>query len=211
MDHIYKNKEEIISTLVKNTDIVLDVGFWGQGVSIKDPNWVHSILKKNAKVVYGLDTDFEENRLDNKEHYIKSNAENFSFPVKFDVIFAGDLVEHISNLGLFLDACKHNLKPHGRLIITTPNCFGLFNMAEKITKREPTVNSDHVCYFNEKTLKQLLSKNGWRVVSFDSLYSLENQFKESWKKKTLNVIYRIISFFTTKFIETIVVVTEPVT
>jgi len=38
------------------------------------------------------------------------------------------------------------------------------------------------------------------------MYSLEYDIKESSKKKFLNVIYRILSWFTPKYYETLVVV-----
>ena len=129
---IYKNKTEFIKGNIKNTDVVLDVGFWGQAIQIDDDNWVHKILKDKAKEVYGLDLDYDETLF--KDNYLKANAEDFDFDVKFDVIFASDLIEHLSNPGLFLNACKRNLKPNGRIIVTTPNTYNLFNLFSKISR-----------------------------------------------------------------------------
>ena len=42
---IYKNKEDLIKKIIKSTDIVLDIGFWGQGIDHNNPNWTHGILK----------------------------------------------------------------------------------------------------------------------------------------------------------------------
>jgi len=195
----------MIKCLIKREDTVLDVGFWGQGVSVNNKNWVHKILKNQAKEVYGLDLDFDESLLADTALYKKASAENFDFNNKFDIIFAGDLIEHLSNPGLFLESSSRNLKEGGRLILTTPNCFNLFNITEKITKYEPTVNIDHTCYFNTKTLKRLLEKNGWWVMEISYLYKLETLHTESVKKKFLNIIYKILSRFTTKYLETLVV------
>lgn len=205
---VYKNKTELIEKLVNVNDIVLDVGFWGQGININDKNWVHNLLLNKAKSVYGLDLDFDLDRLSNKENYKKASAENFDFDLKFDLIFAGDIIEHLSNPGLFLDSCTRNLKPDGKLIITTPNCFGFFNLTEKISKDEPTVNKDHTCYFNKKTLTQLLAKNNWQVDDISYLYSLELNYQQSLKKKFLNIIYRLISKLTPKFSVGLVIVAK---
>lgn len=210
MIKIYKNKAKLIEELVKSTDVVLDVGFWGQGVNVNSSNWVHNLLKKCAKDVYGLDINFDSPKFLSPEKYKKGNAENFDFNTEFDVIFAGDLIEHLSNPGLFLLSCARNLKKGGRLIITTPNCFNLFHLAEKIVKSEPTVNPDHICYFNYKTLKQLLIKNGWEPVETGFLYSLDVDYRESYKKKFLNVLYYIISKLTPKFMETLMVVAKKI-
>jgi len=205
---VYKNKRELIKDLIKSEDVVLDAGFWGQGTNIKSKNWVHSLLLNQSKKVYGLDLDFNLKELANKENYQKGSAEDFDFNVKFDVIFSGDIIEHLSNPGLFLKACRRNLKKGGRLIITTPNCFNLFNLAEKISKGEPTVNKDHTCYFNRKTLEQLLKKNGWTAVQTAYLYSLEVDYQESLKKKFLNIIYYLLSKFTHKYITILVIVAK---
>ena len=204
---VYKNKKDLIESLIRPEDVVLDVGFWGQGVTVDDQNWPHKLLKHRARDAYGLDLVFDTNKF-SQEKYFEASAEDFLISTTFDSIFAGDLIEHLSNPGLFLGNSKKHLKPDGRLIITTPNCFSLFNLTEKITKYEPTVNKDHTCYFNHKTISQLLGKNGLSVESAGYLYSLDVEFKESWKKKVLNILYKFISIFTPKYLETIVVVAK---
>lgn len=156
---MYYNKKDLIDTRVNRQDTVLGVGFLGQGIKKGSLHWPHILLQQNAKEVYGLDVELDE-EFKNNSLYREASAEDFSFPVKFDVIFAGDLIEHLSNPGLFLECCKKHLKQNGRLILTTPNTFNLFNIAEKLTKREPTINEDHTLYFNDKTLLRLLVKNG---------------------------------------------------
>ncbi len=206
---MYRDKQELIEREIRNTDRVLDIGFLGQGIRKDNPKWPHALIRRRAQEVFGLDITLDDEfRAD--PHYIEGNAENFLLPVQVDVIFAGDLIEHLSNPGLFLDSCKRALLPCGRLIITTPNTFNLFNLAEKLTKREPTVNPDHTFYFNSKTLLKLLEKNGMRAETVDYLYTLGYGHAESWKKKALNMIYAVLSKFTTKFAETLVVVAVPI-
>jgi len=202
----YKNKELMLDDLLSKDDEVLDVGFWGQGVSISDENWPHRLLKKRIDSVYGIDIVYDESQLENKEHYFKQSAEEFSINKKFDVIFGGDLIEHLSNPGLFLNCSAKHLKGDGRVILTTPNAFNLFNIAGKIMNKEPVVNRDHTCYFNNKTIKTLCEKNGFEVEKIGYIYSLGVNYKESYKKKVLNSIYKLLSLFTFKYYETIVVV-----
>ncbi len=206
----YHDKRALILATVGKDDVALDVGFWGQGTSIDDPNWPHRFLQDAAKEVYGIDMDFDDARLPGpKERYVKGNAERFEIPVRFDVVFAGDLIEHLSNMGDFLASVRAHLSPRGRLVLTTPNCFNLFNLTEKLSKYEPTVNSDHTVYFNYKTLGKLLEKNGFEVERFAYVYRLDTHHAESWKKKFLNLVYRFLSLFTDKFMETLVVVAVP--
>lgn len=202
---MYYDKLELLSKHVASTDTVLDVGFLGQGIQKNNTRWPHALLKQRAKDVYGLDLCLGSEYKDNP-HYLEASAEQFAFPVKFDVIFAGDLIEHLSNPGLFLRCCAAHLNPNGRLILTTPNTFNLFNLAEKLTKREPSVNPDHTVYFNSKVLRKLLEKNGMGAREVGFLYTLGYDHAESWKKKFLNGIYWILSQFTDKFIETVVII-----
>ncbi len=207
---IFKNKKEIISALVNKEDTLLDAGFWGQGTTSRSSDWVHTLLRARAKEVWGIDTAYDEKSVPgNPNQYRQANAESFSIDKKFDVVFAGDLIEHLSNHGLFLDCAKRQLAPGGRLILTTPNAFNLFNIAEKFSKGEPTVNADHTCYFNDKTLRHLLKKNGWRIERVDVVYSLGKLHHESWKKKVLNGVYWLFSLFTSRFVETLVAVAVP--
>jgi len=205
---IYRNKKELIEELISPDSMVLDVGFWGQGINISNKNWVHNLLLNRSKKVYGIDLDFDIKKLKNKDNYQKASAENFDFDVKFDIIFAGDLIEHLSNPGLFLESSSRNLKKSGKLIITTLNCFNLFNITEKISKSEPTVNKDHTCYFNRKTLEQLLQKNGWQADKIAFLYSLDVDYKESFKKKILNILYYLLSKITSKYITVLVMIAK---
>lgn len=205
---IYKTKGDLISAAVRESDTVLDVGFSGQGIREGSGQWPHALLEKRAASVYGVDLDLPERYL-HDPRYQRASAEDFRFPAAFDVIFAGDLIEHLSNPGLFLKACRAHLKPAGRLILTTPNTFNLFNLAEKLTKREPTVNPDHTLYLNDKTLGVLLRKNDFRIAETGYVYTLGYGHKESAKKKLLNLAYWLLSKFTDKFMETLVVIAEP--
>ncbi len=208
---IVRNKVELLDTLISKDDTVLDVGFWGQGKTFEDPTWPHKLLRDRAKDIYGIDLVYDESVIpENERHKYKiAAAEDFNFDEKFDVIFAGDLIEHLVNPGLFLDNAKKHLKPEGRLIMTTPNTFNLFVMAGKLTRPEPPINSDHTFYFNKRTISKLLEKCGWEVSQFGFMYTLDYTHKESLKKKFLNLIYFILSKFTPKFYETMVVVARP--
>ncbi len=200
---IYSGKKALIEHVVTKNDVVLDVGFFGHGITTEHENWPHRFIK--CRELFGIDIVFDDMLFPDTKHYSHQSAEGFSLPTKFDVILALDLIEHLPNPGLFLTACRNHLKPGGKVIISTPNCFNLFNLTEKITKTEPTVNGDHTCYFNSRTLKTLAKKSGLELKHIDYIYSLGSHFKESWKKKCLNVLYKVLSTFTHKYMETIVV------
>jgi SAM-dependent methyltransferase len=161
---VYRDKRSFITSLVKPNDVVLDVGFWGQGVPKNDPDWLHGILLDRVKDVWGLDVQYDESKLPDPHKYRKASAEDFDFERHFDVIVGCDVIEHLFNPGSFLQSCARNIKNGGRLIITTGQCYNLFSMASKLTHTEPIENHDHTCAFSHRLLRQLLQKNGWAIV-----------------------------------------------
>lgn len=205
------NKVELFNRLIKQTDVVLDVGFWGQGTTYENPSWPHRLLKDRAADIYGIDMVYDEAALPtgDRHKYQKATAEDFRLDKKFDVIFAGDLIEHLVNPGLFLANAEKHLALGGRLIITTPNAFNLFAIAGKLTRPEPPTNSDHTFYFNRRTIETLFRKCGWSITQFGFVYTLGKTHKESLWKKFLNGVYFLLSKRTTKFYETLVVVATP--
>lgn len=84
-------------------------------------------------------------------------------PNSFDVVLAGDIIEHLSNPGKMLDGAKHALRPDGRLIVSTPNSMGLPAHLRYVTGRFHE-GLQHVLCFNAITLDQLLTRHGYKVL-----------------------------------------------
>lgn len=85
-----------------------------------------------------------------------------------DLVIAGEIIEHIENLGGFLDATRQLLVPGGELIITTPNPYALTNVLLAFLRRE-VQNDDHVGWQSWRTLDTLLARHGYergRVVYY---------------------------------------------
>lgn len=193
-----KDKSELfkeIYTLIKSKD-VLDVGCIEHTAiaKIKNPFWVHDFLNDNCNVL-GIDIlNNDINTLSKKGYNMKvANAETFELSKKFDIIFAGELIEHLSNPGLFLQQSKKHLKKGGLVILTTPNTFyapRLFGCIKKVND-DPLVNKEHTNWFSPSTITTLLEREGFDVISikrFDAASQLET-FKSKFKKginKTFN-------------------------
>lgn len=76
---------------------------------------------------------------------------------KFDVIIAGEVIEHVSDAGSFLEKYLPNLSDSGVYILTAPNAFCLTS-AIRLLRGIETVHEDHVSYYSYFTLKKLLSR-----------------------------------------------------
>jgi 2-polyprenyl-3-methyl-5-hydroxy-6-metoxy-1,4-benzoquinol methylase len=87
----------------------------------------------------------------------------------FDVILAGDIIEHLSNPGRVLDQIARLAGPHSRLVITTPNAFGLPRMIRFVLGRF-LENDEHTLSLNVENVRNLLMRHGFEVESLDTCY-----------------------------------------
>ncbi len=169
---------------------VLDCGVAGdKDVSMESSHWVHRIIHDNAKSTLGIDYDKTAVEKLKRNGYgcVYGDCQNFNLHRKFDVIFAGELIEHLENPGQFLDCAKKHLNNGGLLIITTPNqfsmvrhiasCFGLLNE-----------NREHVMVHNEKTITNLLERKGFKVKEVD--YFTNPSFYEIGRLRLIRKILR---------------------
>ena len=81
-----------------------------------------------------------------------------------DRVVVGDVIEHVDQPGSFLDGLQCLCRPNGRLIIATPNAHGLLSAAIVILRGMELNHPDHVVAFTWRTLTELASRHGWRVV-----------------------------------------------
>lgn len=187
-----KTREEIILEWVKGPN-VLDIGCTDHIVRDESPYWLHQYLRSKFPRVIGIDIS-EENlsimRSLGYEDLYQMDAETFSIDESFDTVVAGELIEHLSNPGLFLDRVRSHLKPGGRLIITTPYVFAIFyNLYANLKFPKTCQNSEHTHWMCIETMRQLASRHGFKERYFDIVmdYRLDNS---SWK-------YRIFAWVIT--------------
>jgi SAM-dependent methyltransferase len=86
----------------------------------------------------------------------------------FDIVIAGEIVEHLHRPGDALDGMRRKLAPGGRLLITVPNAFCLRRMI-RIPFGWEMVHEDHVAYYSHRTLTRLLTAHGY-AVEFAAAY-----------------------------------------
>jgi 2-polyprenyl-3-methyl-5-hydroxy-6-metoxy-1,4-benzoquinol methylase len=146
---------------------VLDVG---AGSGIDRPDWMHAAVASVATEAVGveLDADLAARARERGFNVVAANAETLDLGRTFDVVWAGELIEHLSCAGGFLDGARRHLEAGGRLVLTTPNAFAVSNFVYRIGGR-PRVNRGHTCWYDETTLSQLLERHGYEVVEVSYL------------------------------------------
>ena len=142
---------------------------------LADGTLLHCRIENLARVQYGIDIDaagigllrgagYRNLAVGNVEEVL--SAKPFG-DVEFDVVVAGEVLEHLSNPGFFLDSLRPLLKsPSALLALTTTNatCAYRFLFAA-LTGRE-CVHPDHVSYYSQSTLCRLLRDHGYSVERF---------------------------------------------
>jgi 2-polyprenyl-3-methyl-5-hydroxy-6-metoxy-1,4-benzoquinol methylase len=88
---------------------------------------------------------------------------------KFDIVIAGDIIEHLSNPGRMLDGIKRFCRADTRVIITTPNAFGAPNYLRYSAGRFHE-GAEHVMSFNEQNLVTLLQRHGYAVAELHTCF-----------------------------------------
>jgi 2-polyprenyl-3-methyl-5-hydroxy-6-metoxy-1,4-benzoquinol methylase len=84
---------------------------------------------------------------------------------QFDVVVAGELIEHLNNPGRFLRGVRRFVAPHGRLILTTPNAFGVKFFMHALAGRDRS-HPDHALLFSVSTLQCLLTRHGFQPLEW---------------------------------------------
>lgn len=176
-------RETLIAALVEGKS-VLDIGSLGQS----NEYCLWRILDRHAARLTGVDLpeaqqiaetllQVESSGLEHGRdpRIILGNMESIDLGQLFEVVVAGDVIEHVSNPGMFLDNIRRHLEDGGRLVITTPNA------------KWPTVflkpNLTHVLWHDRHTLEQLLTRHGFAIESMR--YYVGNKPWYSWWKRLL--------------------------
>ncbi|MGZ0188546.1 MAG: class I SAM-dependent methyltransferase [Alphaproteobacteria bacterium] len=145
---------------------VLDIGSINHSFGVfRTRDWLFDFLVESTNFVQGVDFEEEQVVLARDAGYeiVYGDAEKYLSDRKYDVVLATELIEHISNPGHFLVNARANMKPDGRLIISTPNAFS-FTELYKVVRgwtNNPKTHWQHVCYYTPSTLIGLAARAGF--------------------------------------------------
>lgn len=183
MESYWKDERQMRSNdLVKwvKGPAVLDVGCAGHKVEPESPYWLHGKLTKCFPDTTGIDIsveNIEEMRQLGFSDLHMQSAEDIQLEKHFDTIIAGELIEHLSNPGKFLQSATVHLARGGRILLTTPYPFSLAYSLYALKKFPKTCqNSQHTVWICPSTLSELASRFGLRIVHWELIedYRFDN-------------------------------------
>jgi ubiquinone/menaquinone biosynthesis C-methylase UbiE len=89
-----------------------------------------------------------------------------------DVVWAGEVIEHVVDVAPWLSEVRRVLRPGGTLLLTTPDHGPGTLLALAISPRRFAAHfeprSDHVRFFSRRTLRELLDDLGFEVAELRS-------------------------------------------
>ncbi len=121
--------------------------------------------------VTGIDIDAEslklyESNLKNMVQNIKTVTTDLNQKLpfadgSFDIVIAGEIIEHLIQPSLFASEIRRILDKGGRLVGSTPNAARLDKRLQLIRGRDPKEFSDptHLQYFTKNSLGNILSRS----------------------------------------------------
>jgi SAM-dependent methyltransferase len=131
--------------------------------------WLHAGLADSARELVGLDSDEAGVAAAEAEgyeaHVVDLQSEDAVTALglePFDVIVAGEIIEHLDAPGPFLRALLRLAADDTVLVVTTPNAYRLLNSIVPLSRTE-LIHPDHTAWHTPQTLRTLLERSGWRV------------------------------------------------
>jgi len=111
--------------------------------------------------VVGIDVDrealVEAAKLGIETHWADLDAPLAFDPESFDVVVAGEVLEHIRDPERLLADIRMVLRPGGALVASVPNAFRLKSRLRYLVGREPEEDTTHLHLFSPKAVRSLLA------------------------------------------------------
>jgi len=103
----------------------------------------------------------------------------------FDRILLLDVIEHLNNIGLFLNNIRHYMDDKSELIISTPNPMAINNILNVLFGRGLGTYSDHTVWIDEVNMMQLTRRYGYEINDIN-YFTFEAGVTDTFKQKVIN-------------------------
>jgi len=130
--------------------------------------------------------------------YIHSSPENINLKNEFDVILCMEVVEHVSDVDLFIQKCSKLIKKNGIIFISTINknlksyAFAILG-AEYILRWLPIGTHDWNKFLTPKSLESIAIK---KSLTLDETVGMKyNFFFKKWSTSTDTSVNYVCTFF----------------
>lgn len=146
-----------------------------------DPSrWLHGRLARVAAELVGVDVSAEAiaylrdvMRVPNLHVADVGEVHELGL-ARFDVVVAGEIIEHLPDASALFRSAHAVLRPGGSLLVTTPNAYCLRRFVRVVAAASESVHVDHVAWYSYRTLARAGERGGF-AVSEAHAYMLPNK------------------------------------
>ena len=158
-----RSRETIISKIRGSALQILDIGCGG--------GWVAQHFTEKKNYVVSLDISLknpvEALKKYSGDFHAAVVADAFNLPFRdnsFDIIVASEVIEHLTDPGIFIAKWLRVLKPGGKLIMLTPyNEQRVYHTCVHCNNMTPA--NAHLHSFNEKNISEYLPREGIKTLT----------------------------------------------
>jgi SAM-dependent methyltransferase len=157
----YNSRIEFVKKIIDTKKVtLLDAGNLGDGES--NCAVLRKDVEKNGGEYYGLDSNEAlAKKLDLPRQYIGDLHHTEFENEKFDMIYAGEIIEHTWTPAVMINECNRILKKGGLLILDTPNPYATLSIVRFLFFVIDWMGDDRVLsYYEAKNALNELEKNG---------------------------------------------------
>jgi|SoiMethySBSTD1v2_1073268.scaffolds.fasta_scaffold973314_2 2-polyprenyl-3-methyl-5-hydroxy-6-metoxy-1,4-benzoquinol methylase len=149
---------------------VLDIGAGEHVKEYFSPNWEHQHLAAAAKRCVGVDISQELVDFYNDKGFTFIQVDACSgrdLGERFELIFCGDVIEHVDAPVRLLEFCSRHLSANGTLVVTTPNPFfaPYPTMRDMRRDRYFMCNLEHVCWITPSQMNELCRRANLKLAA----------------------------------------------
>lgn len=145
---------------------VLDIGCVAHDVArMSSGQWLHGQIARAAAECIGVDIHSDGVDAMNRAgfravvHDLRTGPGPIAEFGPFDVIVAGELIEHVSSIDMLFDIAAAVLAPDGELIVTTPNPWEPHRVRAG-QRGDVWENVDHILFAFPSGMAELASRHG---------------------------------------------------
>ena len=164
---------------------------------------------------------------DIKAYQLDIDEEKFPFENdSFDMVYCGEIIEHLFNPDHLLDEVYRILKPNGKCIITTPNLAGWSNRFSLLLGYQPFATSvspghegtgklilkgnegqwGHIRVFTTRALKELLKIHQFKIIRLSGCSVTVSTSSSRFLVGCIKIIDKAVSVFPSLASRVIIVV-----
>lgn len=152
-----EKRRETLKASIPAGSSILDVGCVRHNEARRKRGNLHAELQREYSDVVGIDLPGPElDRMQEEYPVYPMDCQEIDFDRSFDVIVAGEVIEHLPNPGLFLSSASEHLNERGRILLSTPNPN--YIGYQYLAFRNRWTSDEHTCWISPYQLETLVDR-----------------------------------------------------